>query len=52
MASYQHPYVKQVNRCATVAFSPTSPFIATGTMAGAIDPRLPRGAHPRITEHP
>ena len=36
MASYQHPYVKQVNRCATVAFSPTSPFIATGTMAGAI----------------
>ena len=37
MASYQHPYVKQVNRCATVAFSPTAPFIATGTMAGAID---------------
>ena len=37
MGSYQHPYVKQVNRCATVAFSPTAPFIATGTMAGAID---------------
>lgn len=30
-------YVKQVQRCATVAFSPTSPYIATATMAGAID---------------
>ena len=35
--AYQHPYVKQVNRCATVAFAPNAPFIATGTMAGAID---------------
>lgn len=35
--AYQHPYVKQVNRCATVAFAPKAPFIATGTMAGAID---------------
>lgn len=37
MAYHHHPYVKQVNRCATVAFSPTAPYIATGTMAGAID---------------
>jgi|TARA_B110000977_G_scaffold167399_1_gene215936 protein transport protein SEC31 len=35
--AYQHPYVKQVNRCATVAFAPNAPFITTGTMAGAID---------------
>lgn len=35
--AYQHPYVKQVNRCATVAFATNAPFIATGTMAGAID---------------
>ena len=35
--AYQQAYVKQVNRCATVAFCPTSPYIATGTMAGAID---------------
>ena len=35
--AYQQPYVKQVNRGATVAFSPTSSYIATGTMAGAID---------------
>ena len=37
MAYHHHPYLKQTKRCATVAFSPTSPYIATGTMAGAID---------------
>ena len=56
--AYQHPYVKQVNRCATVAFAPTSPYIATGTMAGAIDlsfsttacleVRTPRVIHPKV----
>lgn len=29
--------LKQVNRSATVAFSPMSPVLAAGTMAGAID---------------
>ncbi|KAK9141413.1 hypothetical protein Scep_011094 [Stephania cephalantha] len=40
--------IKSVNRSASVAFSPDSPYLAAGTMAGAVDLSFSSSAHLEI----